>query len=160
MYLREIFKDLLDRKECDKKLGISKLTFIDYMKMPLLISEKLFTAFDKNLDGYLNLSEFSEGLCNLYMGSFEETLKIIFELCDFDKDGKISGGDVKLLLSYLPLKTEGENCYKYQMKSLDEIENIIKISFKGKKIIKLQRISRRNRINCFRYIFPFDRVFL
>ncbi len=58
IYLREIFKDLSFRAESDKKLGVSKITFIDYMKLPIFISEKLFSSFDKDNDDFLSYKEF------------------------------------------------------------------------------------------------------
>jgi len=114
IYLREIFKDLSFRAESDKKLGVSKITFIDYMKLPIFISDKLFSSFDKDNDEYLSYKEFSTGLFNLYFGNFEETLSTIFDVYDFDKDGKIVEGDVRLLLSISLSKEEICRCRSIQ----------------------------------------------
>ena len=38
-YLKEIYKDLADRSDSDKKKGILKMTFFDYIKLPIFISE-------------------------------------------------------------------------------------------------------------------------
>jgi len=66
----------------------------------------------------------------LFFGNYEETILSIFEVYDFDKDGKITAEDTKLLLSHLPLRTKEEKSdYKYQMKSFDDIDEIIKKSF-------------------------------
>ena len=89
-YLKEVYKDLSERSEGDKKKGINKVTFFDYVKLPIFISEKLFSALDKDEDGFLNSHEFIEGLQDLYMGDFDSTLEIIFKILDFDKDGKIT----------------------------------------------------------------------
>ena len=67
-YLKEVYKDLSERSEGDKKKGINKVTFFDYVKLPIFISEKLFSALDKDEDGFLNSHEFIEGLQDLYMG--------------------------------------------------------------------------------------------
>ena len=52
--------------------------------------------------------EFVDGFFKLYMGTFQETSKIIFNLLDFYKDGVIKKEDVKLILSYLPLNNVDE----------------------------------------------------
>ena len=127
-YLKEIYKDLAERG--DKKKGISKITFYDYIKLPILIADKLFNALDIDNDSYLNSKEFVEGLQDLYMGDFEITLEIIFAILDFDKDSKIERDDVRLILSHLPLKTDSTTLhYKYQLESLNEIEDILKCMF-------------------------------
>ena len=111
-YLQEIFIDLATlkiekSKSNDKHLSL--LTFHDYIKLPIFISEKLFNSFatSKNQEG-LTEDEFVNGFFKLYMGTFQETIKIIFNLLDFDKDGIIKKDDVKLTLSYLPLNNVNE----------------------------------------------------
>jgi hypothetical protein len=52
--------------------------------------------------------EFVDGFFKLYIATFQETSKIIFNLLDFDKDGIIKKEDVKLILSYLPLNNVDE----------------------------------------------------
>jgi hypothetical protein len=42
IYLKEIYKDLADRAESNKKNGLAKITFYEYMKLPVLICEKLY----------------------------------------------------------------------------------------------------------------------
>ena len=84
--------------------------------------------------------EFVKGFFELYMGSFRETTKIIFDLLDFDKDGIIKKEDVKIVLSYLPLNDISEEKEKrlksvkevlgVQMKSLEEIDDIVSKTFK------------------------------
>jgi hypothetical protein len=129
LYLKEVFKDLADRTESNKKNGISKITFFEYMKLPVLIGEKLFNALDKDGDNYLNAKEFTEGLLKLYNGNFQETVEVVFNMLDFNKDGKVSKGDVKVLLSYLPLKNDDVVMYKDQIEGLYDIDCIIKDTF-------------------------------
>ena len=62
---------------------------------------------------------------NLYNGTYEETLEIIFSLLDINNDGIIELDNVRMMLSYLTLKIHKYNIeYKYQMKSLDENDEI------------------------------------
>ena len=133
-YLKEVFKDLADRAESNKKKGISKITFLDYIKLPVFIAEKLFNSLDQDGDNFLNSKEFIDGLSKFYLGTFEESVELIFNIFDFDKDGVINKADVKLLLSYLPLKTDKLKIeYKYQMQSLEEIDEILSHTFLNEK---------------------------
>jgi len=173
IYLKEIYKDLADRAESDKKSGISKITFWEYMKIPVFISEKLFFALDQDNNNFLNSKEFSEGLFTLFTGGFDETVEIIFKIMDFDKDGFIEKGDVKILLSYLPMKSEeareSQMQYKLQMASLEEIDEILNATF-GEKNDKLDLKQFINTVEnkksdvflqliCFLYLNkPFDEL--
>ena len=143
LYLREVFKDLADRDESHKKKGIIKMIFFDYLKLPIFISEKLFIVFDKDKDGFLNQKEFIYGMNRLYNSNFDETVKLIFDILDFNQDDAIERDDVKMILGLLPLKTDKNNKikYKYQMESLEEIQEIINSTFGDKKTLKLEEFK-------------------
>ena len=140
-YLQEVFVDLSTKKENSKTKYLSRLTFYDYIKLPIFISEKLFNSFSSTgqQEG-LTEDEFVTGFFKLYMGTFQETTKTIFDLLDFDKDGIIKKEDVKIILSYLPLNDVSEEQEKtlesvkevlgVQMKSLEEIDDIVSKTFK------------------------------
>lgn len=145
IYLKEVFTDLSQRPDSDKDKGISKITFSEYLKLPSFINNKLFTCLDKDNDGYINFKEFSAGMNKLFLGSFEETAQIIFQILDFDKDGIIKKADVKLLLSYLPIKSGEEKnaLYKSQMDSLDELDEILLETFgKGNDSLNFEQYLR------------------
>jgi hypothetical protein len=140
-YLQEVFVDLSTKKENSKTKYLSRLTFYDYIKLPIFISEKLFNSFaNSSQQEGLTEEEFVNGFFKLYMGSFQETVKTIFDLLDFDKDGIIKKEDVKIILSYLPLNEVLEEKEKtlesvkevlgVQMKSLEEIDDIVTKTFK------------------------------
>lgn len=133
VYLCEVFKDLTDRAESSKKQGIGKITFYDYMKIQIFICDKLFAALDMDNDGFLSQREFVEGLMTLYFGTFKETARVIFNIFDFDRDGYITKGDIKITMSYLPLK---DTTHKIQMESLSEIDEILNLYFKNNKALK------------------------
>ena len=144
LYLREIFRDLADRDESNKRKGIIKMIFFDYIKLPIFIAEKVFNVFDKDKDGFLNQKEFIYGMNRLYNGNFDETLKLIFEILDFNHDEYIEKDDVKMILGLLPLKTDKTKDkikYKYQMESLEEIQQIINLTFDNKKILNLEEFK-------------------
>jgi serine/threonine protein kinase len=137
IYLNEVYHDLLERME--NKGGLTKIAFYEYLKIPLFISDKLFASFDKDDDGLLNIKEFANGLYQLYQGNFEETAQIIFNIFDFNKDGIVYKCDVKILLSYLPLKEEYNSCHKKQIESLGELDDILNASFKGETSINFTK---------------------
>ena len=143
-YLIEVFNDLGNSVNKDNKKFMTRMAFYDYIKLPIFIAEKLFKSFTKLSSQGLCEEEFVDNFFKLYMGSFEETANIIFNLLDFDKDGIINKEDVKIVLSYLPLneindeKEEKEKKEKKelvskifgaQMKSLEEIDNIVSETF-------------------------------
>ena len=90
---------------------MSKISFYDFLKLPIFISDKLFKSFKNHNKGGLLESEFVNGFYKLYMGSFEETTKIIFNLLDFDKDSEIQKEDIKFILTYLFLNSFNNNNY-------------------------------------------------
>ena len=142
IYLKEIYKDLADRNETSRKKGIMKIVFLDYLKLPMFISEKLFTVFDEDKDGFLNSKEFILGMNKLYNGSYQDTIKLIFDLLDFNHDGFIEKDDAKMILSLLPLKTDKSKVeYKYQMQSLEEITEIINSTFGKSKKLNLEEFQ-------------------
>ena len=83
-YLQEVFVDLSTKKENSKTKYLSRLTFYDYIKLPIFISEKLFNSFSStgHQEG-LTEDEFVTGFFKLYMGTFQETTKTIFVLLVF-----------------------------------------------------------------------------
>ena len=142
-YLKEVYKDLSERSEDIIKKGVNKITFYDYVKLPILIADKLFSALDIDQDGFLNTNEFIIGLQDLYMGDFDSSLDLIFKLLDFDKDGKITKEDTKVILSYLPIKTDNTQIeYKFQMQSLNEIDEILDKTFGEKNKITKEEFSK------------------
>ena len=142
IYLKEIYRDLADRNETSRKKGIMKIIFLDYLKLPMFISEKLFTVFDEDKDGFLNSKEFILGMNKLYNGSYQDTIKLIFDLLDFNHDGFIEKDDAKMILSLLPLKTDKSKVeYKYQMQSLEEITEIINSTFGKSKKLNLEEFQ-------------------
>ncbi len=137
-YCQNMFPDLssYDKGKC---LGVSKVKFFDFIKLPIFICEKLFGLMDKNKDNYLSQDEFIKPLSQLYFGTFEETGEFIFKVYDFDRDNLINPADVKMILSYLPLKTDKTITeYKYQMDSLTELDEIVKSTFQNKRIFTIE----------------------
>ena len=147
-YLTQVFEDLKNSVNAKSdKLYITKMVFYDYLKLPIFIANKVFRSFSNSSTQGLCKEEFVDNLLKLYMGSFEETVTLIFKILDYDKDGEINKDDIKIFLSYLPLKgvdEEYSEIYKEknddynkielealenQLKGLEEISNIVNKSF-------------------------------
>ena len=138
-YLKEVFSDLGNSVDKNNRKFMTRMVFYDYIKLPFFIAEKLFKSFSKISTQGLCEEEFVENFYKLYMGSFEETTNIIFNLLDFDKDGSINKEDVKIILSYLPINEVNDDSnekndlvskvFGAQMKSLEEIDNILSETF-------------------------------
>ena len=73
------------------------------MGLPSLIAERLFAKMDKNKDEMQSLAEFKEGSARLFTKKFEDNVNLMFDLFDFDNDGFITGEDIRLLLSHVPI---------------------------------------------------------
>jgi len=137
-YLETIYKDFCTYKN-DKNMGISKIRFIDWAKLPIFICEKIFYSFDKDKDGFLSLKELAEPLAKLYFGTFEETAEVIFNIYDFDQDGKISMFDIKSVLAFLPIKSDKTKIeYRYQLESLAELTEILNSTFEKRNTLNLE----------------------
>jgi len=96
---------LIDRQEFQLSLGIKESLFVD----------RMFQLFDGNGDGFINFSEYLNGLSALSSrGTLDEKIKLSFRIYDFDADNKISDSELsKMLLSSLAendVKLTAEQC--------------------------------------------------
>ena len=153
-YLKDIWSDLSKRTKNITK-GINKLTFQKYYDLPGIISERLFACLDKDNDGIINLKEFISGMQTLFSQNqtFDSLAKFIFNLYDFNSRGIITKDDVRVVLSYVPLRQtdsmEGkkenidlvQDKFEDRVESQDELFQILNIAFKNK-----------NEINFYEYI--------
>ena len=112
-----------------------------------MIAKRLFAVFDKNSDGYLSSEEFINNLLLIYSNDFATKLRLVFSLYDFDEDNFITQEDVRLILSYVPIKSAGGvkqeegrfTCegggreeYADRVQSQCELEALLSIYFKDK----------------------------
>ena len=142
-YLSDIYEELISYSH--KKKGISKYIFIKYFMLPGMISRRLFSVFNNNIDEeYLNSENFINNMKNLFTGNVEYLFKLIFNLFDFDNDGIISYEDVSLILSYIPIKHNKYDKKKFKfeqdqfvdrIQTQEEIAFALKILFSSKNSI-------------------------
>ena len=154
-YLKEIWSDLSKRSIEETAKGINKITFNKYYDMPGIISERLFTVFDKDKDGVLNLQEFVTGMKMLFSQAetFDSLAKFIFNFYDFRNCGKIKKEDVRVVLSYVPLQKtdlnsikEGnieivEENFQDRVESQEQLFNILNIAFKNKEEMNFEEYT-------------------
>jgi Ca2+-binding EF-hand superfamily protein len=105
LYVKSVWKDLVQRSDKIEK-GVNKLTFIQYYHLPGIISERVFSVFDADCDGYLSNTDFYNGMTTLFSKPFEDLLFFIFNIFDTDFDGKISKEDIKIIIQYIPLNSK------------------------------------------------------
>ena len=104
-YLRQVWKDLSGRGD-DKDKGLSKIMFSNYYELPGIISERLFSVLNTSKTNFLSCNDFIDGMVNLFSGELDKLIQFIFKFYDFDKDGKVSKEDIRIVLSYVPLNTK------------------------------------------------------
>jgi thiamine kinase-like enzyme len=98
LFLRELYHDLVDKEQ----IGLSKNSFLIFMNLPLIISERLFEVLKTSRTGdSLTERDFVNGLYCLYAGNLEETQALIFDYLDTRKEGKINRDYVGLLLKFI-----------------------------------------------------------
>ena len=114
VYLEDVWKDLSER-DTKKGIGITKAVFISYYNLPLIICERLFKVLDVNNHSSLSEEDFVSGLLNLFLGDYKSLVKIMFNMYDYNRDGKISRQDVKIVFNYIPLKPN-EIYQRYKIK--------------------------------------------
>ena len=103
VYLEDVWKDLSER-DSKNGLGLTKKIFLKYYDLPLIINERLFKVLDVNNHSSLTEDDFVTGLLNLFLGDYKALVKIMFNMYDYNRDGKISKKDVKIVFNYIPLK--------------------------------------------------------
>ena len=114
VYLEDVWKDLSER-DAKNGLGLTKKIFLKYYDLPLIINERLFKVLDVNNHSSLTEDDFVTGLLNLFLGDYKALVKIMFNMYDYNRDGKISKKDVKIVFNYIPLK-QNEIYERYKIK--------------------------------------------
>ena len=117
---------------------LSKTNFYNYFKdIPLVIIEKIFNSFLSDNKTELSQDNFISNFMCIMFGNYDQILKLIFNIYDFSNKGIIYKHDVKLLLSYIPMKQEYQKLntsrkFKLQQESQEELEKMLKLVFLDK----------------------------
>ncbi len=166
-YLRQVWKDLSGRSE-DKDKGVNKITFSKYYELPGIISERLFSVLNTNKTNFINCNDFIDGMVTLFSGDLDKLIQFIFKFYDFDKDGKVSKEDIRIVLSYVPLNTKRlkkQKSLKYEkenfndrLESQSELHEKLDIIFKNTQTIdekRFKEIVKNETSDLFLYILIF-----
>ena len=165
-YLKQVWTDLSKRSEKDKE-GVDRINFEKYYELPGIISERLFSVFDSRNEGFLQIEDFTNNMIKLFSGDYDTLINFIFDFYDFDKDGKISKEDVRIVLSYVPvykklqqnqgLKFEKDN-FQDRLDSQQELHEKLDTLFKTNKYLTLNEfkyLTQNINSNIFLYILVF-----
>lgn len=115
---KNVFTNTMKQKANEK--GISLRNFMQYFDIQEFMCERVFNYLDKSNSGKLTKNEFVNGIYTIFFGSIEELYKMIFFMCDFINNNKIHKFNMKLLLSYIPVKS-----FEEQQKNYKHINSII-----------------------------------
>jgi Ca2+-binding EF-hand superfamily protein len=109
---QEAFKEYLDSKSSDGKVGINKAEFKDLLGD---LNEKMVDYFDRMFDTYdrdkSGLIDFREVVCFISLitkGSFQEKLKVCFDVFDLDRSGHLKDNELANFVNTLlaPIQEE------------------------------------------------------
>ena len=115
---KNIFSNTQKQKANEK--GISFRNLLQYLDIQEFMCERIFNYLDKTKTGKLSKNEFVNGLYSIFFGNITELYKMAFYICDFNENNKIHKFNMKLILSYIPVKT-----YEEQQEYIKKINSII-----------------------------------
>lgn len=99
-YFKDIYKDLIIRVPRGSD-GLDQNTFLQFTRLPELISNHVFKVFHpENNTQDLLMEDFANSMVKIYFSDFETKIKMAFNLIDFNLDGKLTKNEVKLFLVY------------------------------------------------------------
>ena len=79
--------------------------------------------FNISKSGYLNKTEFEEGMYKLFTEDYDYLSRFVFNFYDSDEDGNITPEDIRLIYSYFPLKQDKFSLlhkFSYEFPRLEE----------------------------------------
>lgn len=87
-YFTNVYNDLALRSNQLKystHQTIEKNTFVDYVNLPGVVSDRFFAlASDNRLDERIEIEDFIRVLLNVYSSSLEVKMKVVFDIFDFN----------------------------------------------------------------------------
>jgi Ca2+-binding EF-hand superfamily protein len=77
--------------------------------LPGIVSDRFFKlAMDNRPDSRVIEDGFTSLLTTVFCGKISEKMAVTFQMFDFNNDGYINAEDVRLVLSYIPFKTNAK----------------------------------------------------
>ena len=69
-----------------------------------LLGDRIYHLYDTGKNNFVRLHEFLMVSCRFFQSSFRAKLRLVFDIFDFDMDERISGEDIRSVLSHIPLE--------------------------------------------------------
>jgi len=80
---------------------------MEYVSLPGVISDRFYAILSgDSSDGRISAEKFYKIMSNIYCSDLIQKMGLVFSLYDFDNDGFIQREDVKIVLSYIPLRNK------------------------------------------------------
>jgi Ca2+-binding EF-hand superfamily protein len=79
---------------------------VEFTNLPGILSDRLCAVMGASggSDSKITREKFLDTMSQIYNSRLEEKIRLVFQIFDFNADGKISAEDVKVILSFLPIR--------------------------------------------------------
>jgi len=94
----KFYEFVKDKPALDREGFQEVMKTLDLKVLHPLIVERLFKAFDKNGNNWVEYDEYVFGLNVLFWGSFDEKVRFGFSVYDFNDDGLVSREELTTML--------------------------------------------------------------
>jgi len=139
--LDQMFRDLAGRSPDDLQT-ISKETFMQVFKLPGILADRLFDAFDTKRTKVIDFDEFVLGLAKYVRGDMNDKIEMLFKLFDMDTQGYVTRNELQTVLfslitpaiSFLPSLEEDEK--RNGENDLITTSDGIYLSYKSKEVVE------------------------
>ena len=84
---------------------VSFYNFLQYFDIQEFICERILNYLDKTKTSKLSKNEFVNEINTNFFGNINKLYKMVFYIFDFNENNKIHKFNMKLILSYIPVKT-------------------------------------------------------
>lgn len=165
-YIHELWNDLSKRTSSKQpEQGIPRYLFYTFLHLPLIISQRLFDLSIKEHKELLSFSEFENCMTTLFLedyylyGDNYSTIKLIFDVYDFNNDGIISREDIEMIVQYIPY-TNNEYDYSKKTNSKKETYELILSMIRNKETLSFEEFEKFGYIqkcknDLFHFLFNF-----
>lgn len=85
-YFSNLFDDLVKRQS-EQKVNLEKASFVEYVRLPGLITDRLFFQFsEKNInkkDNFITKRSFVNNMQTIFIGTLDEKIEFTFNMYDY-----------------------------------------------------------------------------
>lgn len=84
------------------------------MKLPGMFADRIYNRYDKAGKGFITSKDFIDNSISFFSFNLDDKLRLVFDLFDFNNDGKVEASDIWTLMSQVPL----QNVFRPQLKNI------------------------------------------